>query len=169
MNNMPLSFPIESRDADLLLTQALHLSVTLKNHPHIVVVSCYCLYHILAFQNPSTRSIHYSSNHTHQRPLTAGKTLSMALSRLECQHRSPSTSPDLSKMSQSQPLTRLKRLDLPHRHCLLPFLLGGAYRKAQPHQFRFLDLPPELRNMVYDYTFAEGSRGLVPHPLTQVN
>lgn len=75
-------------------------------------------------------------------------------------------------MSQPQPFQRLERLNLPHRHCLLPFLLCGSYstyKTAQPHQFRFLDLPSELRNMVYEHTFAEGSRGLVPHSLTQVN
>lgn len=93
---------------------------------------------------------------------------------LDHQHRqshSPRTNSDLSKMSPPQ-RSKIKRLDLPHRHCLFPFLIGGSYstyRKAQPHQFRFLDLPPELRNMVYDHTFAEGSRGLAPHPLTHVN
>lgn len=114
-----MSFPIKSLDADLLLAQVLNLSVRLMNHPHLVVVSCHCLYHLLAFQNPNTCFIHYLSDRIHRRSLTAGNTLSMALQRLDCQHRLPFTSPDLSKMSQSQPL---RRLNLPHRHCLLPFL-----------------------------------------------
>ena len=38
--------------------------------------------------------------------------------------------------------------------------------QAQP--FRFLDLPPELRNRIYEQAFT-GSHGLSPHHLTQVN
>jgi hypothetical protein len=46
---------------------------------------------------------------------------------------------------------------------------AGHSRKAPPVQpFRFLDLPPELRNRIYEYAFT-GLHDLSPHHLTQVN
>lgn len=49
------------------------------------------------------------------------------------------------------------------------FLLSPAvWSLCQARPFRFLDLPPELRNRIYKQAFT-GCHGLSPHRLTQVN
>lgn len=49
------------------------------------------------------------------------------------------------------------------------FILSpGIWSMCQARPFRFLDLPPELRNRIYEQAFT-GAHGLSPHHLTQVN
>jgi hypothetical protein len=48
------------------------------------------------------------------------------------------------------------------------FLPAGLWSNCQMLPFRSLDLPPELRNRIYQHAFT-GSGGLSPHHLTQVN
>lgn len=49
------------------------------------------------------------------------------------------------------------------------FLLSPEiWSLCQAWPFRFLDLPPEIRNRIYEQAFT-GSHGLSPHHLTQVS